>query len=153
MLNVLDEIKNLVTVHVARESNRQEQKISRTTDDHDSLDRVKGTPQNIQEELGLNHDLLSTIVRLSDLVRLKNCTFDTDEENDPEAEDIIENLQTLLNLARKYGHANQQTRRGTPTVLRSNIRRFNQAFGQVQLAVNAEGKKRKIVWHFHFLAC
>ncbi|KAI3340872.1 hypothetical protein F4824DRAFT_516118 [Ustulina deusta] len=138
MLNVLDEIKNLVISHSPRGSNQQEQEIDCAPGHHSN----PGRGASAVDEPGSNNSLIHTIMRLCDLIKLKNRTFDVHEECDSEAEDIIEDLQTLLNLARRHGNTVQRGFEVSASVLRSEFRRFNQAFGQFRLAVNAEGQQR-----------
>ncbi|KAJ3575075.1 hypothetical protein NPX13_g4157 [Xylaria arbuscula] len=139
MLNALDEIKNLVTVHIAQENTRQVEENACAPNENDERGSGKRKSQDCPGGVGPLGDLISTITRLGELIRLKDCIFDAYEQNDPDAEDIIEDLQKLLNMARKYINTCQQSHGSPPLKLRSDIRRFNQAFGQFQLVVNAEG--------------
>ncbi|KAI0542762.1 ankyrin [Xylaria digitata] len=142
MLNVLDEIKNLVTSHSSWEGNQKGKEIYHMQDDHSSSSKEVGEAENLREELGRNNDLIRTITRLCDLIKLKNRTLDTHSENDLEAEDIIEDLQNLLKVARRNENTADTALETSPVALRSDIRRFNQAFGQFGLTVNAEDPRR-----------
>ncbi|KAF2963833.1 hypothetical protein GQX73_g9743 [Xylaria multiplex] len=86
-----------------------------------------------EDNSALNADLVQSITRLCRLIKEKNRIFDTEAEDDPQAEDIMEDLHTLLDSARKYGKA-----------CRGDLRRFRQAFGQVQLLVNQETRRDNI---------
>ncbi|KAI1359227.1 hypothetical protein F5Y08DRAFT_86020 [Xylaria arbuscula] len=142
MLNALDEIKNLITAQTARDNTHQAHEFSCASDDHDNRGRGTSSSHNCLRGTSPVHDLISTITRLSDLIRLKDCIFDAYADSDSDAENIIEDLQEMLYLARRYGKPSQQTGGETPMLLRSGIRRFNQAFGQFCLVVNAEGPQQ-----------
>ncbi|KAI0975810.1 ankyrin [Xylaria arbuscula] len=142
MLDVLNEIKTLVISNSSRESNQQEGSIDCAPGRRDNPSRGTGAGEDFRQDSSLNDSLLRTVTRLCDLVKLKNRTFDVHEEYDSEAEDIIEDLQTLLSQTRRYGDLSK-TAPVSPVVLRREMRRFNQAFGQFTLAVNAEGQRNK----------
>ncbi|KAI1300453.1 hypothetical protein F5Y03DRAFT_228573 [Xylaria venustula] len=142
ILNVLNEIKDLVISNSPGEINQQEKSIDRDPDRRDNPRRGTGVEEDIRQDSSPNDSLIRTVTRLCHLVRLKNRTFDIHEEYDSEAEDIIEDLQTLLDQIRRYSDLSKEApvSRG---LLRREIRRFNQAFGQFRLVVNTEGQRNK----------
>ncbi|KAI0434840.1 hypothetical protein F5Y09DRAFT_190224 [Xylaria sp. FL1042] len=99
ILDVLNEIKALVTKKASRGANQQGQEIECIPDQHSNPSRGAGAVEDT-EELDPNNDLICTVTRLCDLIKLKNQTYNVHEEYDSEAEEIIENLQTLLTALR-----------------------------------------------------
>ncbi|KAI0101384.1 ankyrin repeat-containing domain protein [Nemania sp. FL0031] len=98
---------------------------------------------------GSDHRLVRSIARLCSLVQEKNRTFDTNAEDDTQAEDIIEDLQILVGSTQKYLDTTPPTQLSTANhttidkkAARSDLRRFGQAFGQFKLVVNEEGRRR-----------
>ncbi|KAI0805511.1 ankyrin [Xylaria sp. FL0064] len=140
MLDVLNEIKALVTNKASQEDSKRGQGFWCAPDQHSNSSRETGVVEN-PEEISPNNDLIRTVTRLCDLIKLKNQTYNVHEEYDSEAEDIIEDLQTLLLLARRYGNTPNKAHEVDPAVLRSEIRRFNLAFAQFRLTINAEGQR------------
>ncbi|KAI1278884.1 ankyrin [Xylaria sp. FL0933] len=141
MLDVLNEIKALVTNKASQEHNKRGQGFWCAPDQHSNPGGGTGVVEN-PEEISPNNDLIRTVTRLCDLIKLKNQTYNVHEEYDSVAEDIIEDLQTLLSLARRYGYTANKAHEVDPAVLRSEVRRFNQAFAQFSLTINAEGQRR-----------
>ncbi|KAI0412920.1 ankyrin repeat-containing domain protein [Xylaria grammica] len=92
----------------------------------------------------LNADLVRSITRLCRLIKEKDQSFDTNEEDNTQAEDIIEDLQTLVGSAQRYGNtASSIIKKGATNKrdLRSDLRRFSQSFGQFKLLINEENRR------------
>ncbi|KAI1351276.1 hypothetical protein F5Y01DRAFT_325417 [Xylaria sp. FL0043] len=141
MLDFLNEIKALVTNKASQEDNKRGQGFWCAPDQHSNPSRGTGVVEN-PEEMSPNNELIRTVTRLCDLIKLKNQMYNVHEVYDSDAEDIIEDLQTLLLLARRYGNTPNKAHEADPAVLHSEIRRFNQAFAQFRLTINAEGQRR-----------
>ncbi|KAI0540429.1 ankyrin repeat-containing domain protein [Xylaria digitata] len=127
MLDLLIQMKNSIV-----NPTRQE-KVTDNTLEQKGESNIKYVKEDENDESALNADLVQSITRLCRLIKEKNQTFDTEAEDDPQAEDIMEDLHILLDSVRKYGKA-----------FRGDLRRFRQAFGQVQLHVNQENGRDNV---------
>ncbi|KAI0502944.1 ankyrin [Xylaria bambusicola] len=82
--------------------------------------------------------LIASITRLCGLIEMKDQNFDTDDGYDPQAEDIMEDLQTLIRCTKEYAKAEGNLE------ARSDLRHFDQAFGQYKFAVNSARSSGKL---------
>ncbi|TGJ81434.1 hypothetical protein E0Z10_g7345 [Xylaria hypoxylon] len=142
MLDLLAEIKNSI-VNLTRGACQPGTVTGNTSEQgSESNNEEVWAEKNVKSVLHAN--LVQSITRLCCLVKEKNRTFDTDAEDNTQAEDIIEDLQMLLDSAQRYETTVSSTiahRSINRKLLRSDLRRFGQAFGQFKLLVNQEARR------------
>ncbi|KAI3327331.1 ankyrin [Xylariaceae sp. AK1471] len=150
MYALLYEIKDLI-VSSSSQSEAPSRKNAQSGTDDKQYDS-HGARTRLEDEAKVDYNLIKSITRLGDLVKEKNRTFDTYADNDTEAEDIIRDLQVLLSSVRKYDNSIQQVHqvssisqhiRVDNKALRSELRRFEQAFGQFSLSINGKSQKQR----------
>ncbi|KAI1120087.1 ankyrin repeat-containing domain protein [Nemania abortiva] len=145
-LDLLVGLKGNVLIGPAQNTHRQamiDDKLYLTSesDNGQDLDARNGSSSSYR--------LIQSITRLCCLVKEKNLSFDTNAEDHVQAEEIIEDLQMLVSSAQKYGNTDLPIRLSTSKqstvgnkAVRSDLRRFCQAFGQFKLVVNQEDQGR-----------
>ncbi|KAI0188663.1 hypothetical protein EV127DRAFT_433990 [Xylaria flabelliformis] len=132
MLSLLSELKGLMlSQNITRQGGQAENALEDVTEDHDRRKR------NFQKLSTFDDSLVTSMTRLCSLIEEKSRIFDTDAEDDPEAEGIIKDMQSMIRSAQDYTEA-KQGRLG----LYSDLRRFDKSFGQVKLLLNPAQNER-----------
>ncbi|KAI0856822.1 ankyrin [Xylaria cubensis] len=127
MLNILSELKGLMlSQNRIRQGGQAEDASEDATEDHDRRKK------NFQKVSTFDDSLVTSIIRLCSLIDEKERSFNTDEDDDPQAEGIINDMQSMIRSAQDYAEAKQGK-----TGLYSDLRRFDKAFGQVKLFLNS----------------
>ncbi|KAI0551201.1 ankyrin [Xylaria curta] len=126
MLDLMRELRNLM---LSQDRTQQDERaaslLDGPTEDRDQKKKkLKQAPK-------FDNSLVTSITRLCSLIEEKEQSFNTDADDDPQAEGIINDMQSMIRSAQEYAEAEQGK-----TGLYSDLRRFDKAFGQVKLFLN-----------------
>ncbi|RWA07939.1 hypothetical protein EKO27_g7150 [Xylaria grammica] len=142
MLELLLEIKNSIVN--PNSSTCQRKTVTDNAPEQMSQSNNEEVEADTANKPSLDADLVRSITRLCRLIKEKDQSFDTNEEDNTQAEDIIEDLQTLVGSAQRYGNTTSSiVKKGATDKrdLRSDLRRFSQSFGQFKLLLNEENRR------------
>ncbi|KAJ3580067.1 hypothetical protein NPX13_g492 [Xylaria arbuscula] len=127
MLDLLHELKGLITSQNKVQDTQSTESMSNCANKQSN--KIEKDCRDTSRTS--NAALSESIARLCDLIEMKDRSFDTDGDYDPQAENILDDLQDLIRSAKAY------CQDGTiKDEVRSNLRRFSQGFGQYNFTVN-----------------
>ncbi|KAF2963472.1 hypothetical protein GQX73_g10101 [Xylaria multiplex] len=128
VIDLLSELKGLI---VSQSGTQTKNQLGSLFDcQHEGHVRTKKGTEGLSTS---DSGLVLSITRLCSLIKVDAKSFDTDVDCDTEAEDIIEDLQNLIRSAQRH----VKGREGN-VERRSDLRRFDKAFGQYNLVVNPD---------------
>ncbi|TRX93617.1 hypothetical protein FHL15_005589 [Xylaria flabelliformis] len=129
MLDLMRELRSLVLSQNRTQNRTQQEEQAASLSDRSTEDRNQ--EKNFKQAPRFHDGLLTSIARLCSLIEEKDRSFNTDADDDPQAEGIINDMQSMIRSAQDYAEAKQGK-----TGLYSDLRRFDKAFGQVKLLLN-----------------
>ncbi|KAI0531906.1 ankyrin [Xylaria digitata] len=134
MIDLLGELKGLI---VSQNGTQTKNQLKSPLDcQHENRGRTEEKTERMETS---DDSLVLSITRLCNLIKENAKSFDTDAGCDTQAEDIIEDLQNLIRAAQRSAKAGEGD-----AELRSDLRRFDKAFGQYSLVVNPDKYANKL---------
>ncbi|KAI1738713.1 ankyrin [Xylaria scruposa] len=134
MLDLMRELKSLM---LSQNRTQQDERAASPSDgSREDYDQKK---KNLEQAPGFDDNLVTSITKLCSLIEEKEQSFNTDADDDPQAESIIKDMQSMIRSAQDYAEAKQGK-----TGVYSDLRRFDKSFGQVKLLLNPGNTKRNM---------
>ncbi|KAI1261938.1 hypothetical protein F5Y18DRAFT_440103 [Xylariaceae sp. FL1019] len=125
MLTLLHELKDLIINRNERQP-RERQAVGIVEEENAPKNNLPGNPD-------VEDTLISSITRLCGLIQEKNRVFNTDTDSNEQAEDIMGDIEKMVFSAQQQIEATNGE-----TKIRTDLRRFRQAFGQFELTLNPD---------------